>query len=127
MTESAHSDRAAIFLSGLCLLHCLALPLAVALLPWLSWGADSTIHRALLLVIVPVSLYALSRGCRQHRDVRVLLCGFGALALLSASAFSELWLPPSVWLETLFTVLASAGLVTAHVLNLRQLRASVPA
>lgn len=83
MDNSRHKallDKLAVALSGLCLLHCLALPFAVALLPFIGqFGADH-FHAELLFFVVPVSLIALTAGFRRHGHREVLT--FGALGLI---------------------------------------------
>ena len=82
------ADKVAISLSVLCALHCLALPLAVALLPSLvAIGLqDEIFHIWIVLVVIPVSVYALTLGCRKHRNTGVLLGGLSGLLLLCVTA-----------------------------------------
>ena len=55
-------DSAAIGVSTLCIIHCLALPLLVVALPALAVVAEvEWVHKALVLVAAPVSLFALTR------------------------------------------------------------------
>jgi hypothetical protein len=61
-TSQSWADWAAVSASGLCLVHCLALPLVIAVLP--SFGgaiAGSGTHWALLAFALPVSLWVLTR------------------------------------------------------------------
>jgi hypothetical protein len=78
------ADKTAITLSLLCALHCLALPLLLVVLPALSGLAlaDERFHLWLVLVVIPISAFALTLGCRRHRNGLVLLSGAGGLALL---------------------------------------------
>lgn len=112
-------DRAAIFLSGLCLIHCLVLPLLLALLPWLAWFVenDAVVHRWLLIAIVPVSAYALFLGCAQHGQRAWLWLGAMALAVLMGAAVADV---VETW-ESSLTLLGSVTLSAAHLLNLRAL------
>ncbi|MGQ0701167.1 MerC domain-containing protein [Panacagrimonas sp.] len=125
---AALGDRGAILLSGLCLVHCLFLPIMAALLPWLAWlgGNETWVHRGLLLTIVPISLLALASGWRRHHDRRVLLLGLAALGLLSCAALAGTALPRP-WLETALTVMGSVALTISHLLNLRALDRCHPA
>ena len=75
-------DRAAIMLSGLCLLHCLALPFVLVALPAIAQFGTEHFHMQMLLVVVPVSLYALASGYRRHRRIAVPLAGVLGIALL---------------------------------------------
>ncbi|MBT5204976.1 MAG: MerC domain-containing protein, partial [Gammaproteobacteria bacterium] len=62
-------DKLAILLSGTCLVHCLALPLLVTLVP-ISQGSlleEQTFHLLMLWIILPTSLLALTSGCWKHK------------------------------------------------------------
>ena len=48
-------DQVAVALSGLCLLHCLLLPFAIAILPFLGQFSDDHLHAEMLVVVIPVS------------------------------------------------------------------------
>lgn len=122
---SPTGDRAAILLSALCAVHCLVLPLVVPLLPWaaLLTENDSTVHRWLLLAIVPVSVYALLRGCARHRKALVFALGACAVGLLVAAPFAKL---PSPRWEQGLTLLGAAALSVSHLLNLQAIRQGRP-
>ncbi|HLT92022.1 MAG TPA: MerC domain-containing protein [Woeseiaceae bacterium] len=75
-------DTAGVVLSGICLVHCLALPLVVAALPFVSELARGHLHAQLLAVVVPVSVLAFGVGFRRHRRTAVLAGGGLGLALL---------------------------------------------
>lgn len=77
---SAWLDRTAVMLSALCLLHCLALPLLVALPPLVAGLSAESLHAPMLLVVLPVSLVAFGLGFRHHGN-RGILAG-GALGML---------------------------------------------
>lgn len=76
-------DNAAVALSGLCLLHCLALPVLVALLPFLGQFGEGHFHVQMLLVVLPVSVVAFTLGFRRHRVKSIVVWGaFGMLLLM---------------------------------------------
>ena len=103
-------DLAAIGLSGLCMAHCLALPLAAALLPVAgSWAEAEWVHWAFALTAAPISLWTLTRRPR----VLPLVLGVLGLGLLFCGAAEF----PSHDLETPVTVVGSLLLVAAHVAN----------
>ncbi len=81
-------DGMAISASTLCIVHCLATPLLIVLIPILaSTGlADEAFHRWLLLLIVPTSVLALWLGCRRHKSRVVLYAGLSGLTLIGAAA-----------------------------------------
>jgi hypothetical protein len=80
--KAATFDRIAAMLSGLCLLHCLALPLLLTALPALSELSSGHIHAQMLLAAIPVSAVALALGFRRHANVYVILCGVAGMLLL---------------------------------------------
>lgn len=109
-------DAVAISLSGLCLAHCLALPLAAAALPVLGlWAEAAWVHWAFVAVAVPASLWTLARPGHggAARPGRLLLA-FVGLGLLTAGAAGF----PGHEAETPLTVAGGLVLASAHVLNL---------
>ena len=89
MSRSAKSDwldAAAVLLSGLCLLHCLALPLVVAGLPLLAQYSESHLHLQILLIVVPLSVVALALGYRRHRNANIIWAGAAGLLILFVGA-----------------------------------------
>ncbi|MGB0954922.1 MAG: MerC domain-containing protein [Panacagrimonas sp.] len=113
------ADHAAICLSGLCVLHCLMLPLLIALLPALSVldHYESWIHRGLLLLVLPISAWALGSGCARHGHRAILIAGVVALTVLAIAPF----LGRPDW-ELPLTVVGSLALIASHLLNLRRLQ-----
>ena len=76
-------DSWAIVLSGICLLHCLALPFAVLLGPVLGqWLLDTetNLHWLLLAMALPLSFWALGRGYNSYKSLLTLT--FGSVGLL---------------------------------------------
>lgn len=83
------SDKLAISLSTLCTIHCLMLPLIVS---WLPTAAalileDEFFHLSMVILVIPLSLYALTLGCKQHQRHRVLVLGIAGLVLLISAVF----------------------------------------
>jgi len=124
-TRQPWADKAAISLSVLCAIHCLALPLVVALLPAVAASGfeDERFHVWLVLVVIPVSVVALTLGCRRHRQLGVLPLGlFGLLLLCVTPLLGHDILGESG--EKALT-LAGAGLIAAsHVNNFLLCRAA---
>lgn len=80
-------DAMAVGLSGLCIVHCLALPLLVLALPMLgSLSENEWVHRLLIGAALPVSLLAVTRSGQWHRW-DVALPGLLGLILLGIAAF----------------------------------------
>lgn len=116
-------DHVAIALSALCLVHCLAVPLLVAVLPLaaLSLGAGGHFHSLMLWLVVPTSVAGLGLGVRIHRRSGIAAAGACGVALLAAAAVwgHDAWNPT---LETGVSVAGSLILAAAHWLNFREVR-----
>ena len=114
----SYLDTAAVALSGICLLHCLALPVVLTALPILNIALleESTFHTIMLVVILPVSVVALSIGCRQHKDVLTLtlgIIGLGILTLMALFGHDLVGLKG----ERLITSVGGIILAAAHIRN----------
>jgi len=116
----ALSDVLAISLSLLCTIHCLALPLAVVMLPSLAIFPleDEAFHFWMVMAVIPTSAYALTIGCRKHKHYRLLFLGSIGLAILIASAFLGHDLLGEKW-EKIFTVIGAGIIALGHLLNYR--------
>ena len=80
--EPGTLDQVAVALSGLCLVHCLMLPFAIAILPFLAEVDEGHLHVQMLFVVLPVSGIALWLGYRRHGDRRIIIAGVAGLMLL---------------------------------------------
>lgn len=113
-------DASAMVLSGLCLLHCLALPLLAAALPLFGvWAEAEWVHVAFVAIAAPLAGLALWRGHRRDALPWPLwaLAALGLLGLL-AGAFGI----PDEASETAMTVCGSLALASAHLWNWRRHR-----
>lgn len=77
-------DRTAVVLSGLCVLHCLALPILIVAAPLAAGLAGTHWHAPMLLLVVPLSVVAIVIGYRKHGNLTVPWLGALALTLLVA-------------------------------------------
>ncbi len=108
-------DRIGISVSGICMVHCMVLPVILAAVP--LWSTAETLHGWLhplfLVALVPISFMALvsTRGKPRAKSIQVLL-GAGLLVIALASLFGHEAASPVV--ETAFTLLGSGLLVTGH-------------
>jgi hypothetical protein len=116
--QSDALDKAAVALSGLCLLHCLLLPVIITLLPFLDQFSDRHLHAEILIVVLPVSLIALTIGFRRHADKRVVGLGIAGLLLLlvGATLAHSLY---GVVADRMLTITGSVILALAHYRNSR--------
>lgn len=110
-------DRLGLLLSGICLVHCIGLPILILLLPAIAFAlpSDGVVHAALIVMVLPVSGFALSRGLSKHGNRWAALLGVsGLLFLVLGLAFFE-----SESAETISTVTGSLMISLAHILNWR--------
>ena len=109
-------DGAAVVLSALCLVHCLALPLIVIGVPFLAQFAEGHLHLQMLVVVLPLSTLALGIGFRRHRDSRILSAGIvGMLLLIIGATVAHAQL--GLIADRAFTICGSLTLATAHYFN----------
>ena len=109
-------DGAAVVLSALCLVHCLALPLIIIGVPFLAQFAEGHLHLQMLVVVLPLSTLALGIGYRRHRNSRILIGGVVGMSLLiigATVAHAQLGLIA----DRAFTICGSLTLATAHYFN----------
>ena len=117
---SPNIDKVAVGLSLVCTTHCLLTPIAIALLPALgaTFLEDERFHYAILFLVLPTSLLALSLGCRKHRRPEIAVTGlFGLLVLFLILIFGEEAI--GGFGEKISTVLGTAIIAFAHIRNYR--------
>ena len=113
-------DRLGISISTICAIHCLLLPVFVALLPLWSFGVviHEWLHPLFILLILPTVYYASKRSHFQRKIIRLL---FGGLFLLVTGwGLGHFWI--GLWFETGMTVIGSLVLIAGHWLNYRHHR-----
>jgi hypothetical protein len=117
-------DRLGAVLSGLCLVHCLAIPVALAFLPLLPFADafHAWMHPVMAAVILPVTLIAGWVGYRAHgkRSVPVVLA-LGLLLVFGGASAAHAGVAVmslgAEMLETSATVSGSLVLVAGHAAN----------
>ena len=94
-TTQEYSDKTAISLSALCLVHCLLVPsFLVFLSGYISLSYNNElIHYAILFIAIPVSIYALIAGVKNHSSYTYLYLGLlGILTLILAVTLGvQIW------------------------------------
>jgi len=111
-------DRFAISASAICAIHCLTLPLLLAVFPALgaSIFGQEAFHQLLLWLIIPLSLFSLTLGCKRHKDLYVALLGVIGITILILTAtlghdvLGEFY-------ERVATLIGAAAIATAHIRN----------
>lgn len=108
-------DAAAIGASMACLVHCLAIPLLLAVIPALTRiiVAPESFHFFAFLFAIPASAWVMHAGHRHHGTVLPMVFGALGLALLGGGALGGFDLA----IETGVTVLGSIILASAHCAN----------
>ncbi|MCW8128023.1 MerC domain-containing protein [Microbulbifer halophilus] len=112
-------DTAGMLVSGLCLVHCLATPLLLALGGAGMLGAllgHELFHLVLLGPVLLLALASFPAACRHHRRPVVMVSGFsGLLILIVALGLEGHW-------ELLASTVGAGLLVAAHWANRRLLQ-----
>ena len=123
MNHSKRLDQIAIALSAICIVHCLAVPVLVAILPVaaVAFGTGTHFHELMLWLVVPTSVAGFGLGYRIHGNLRVVALGASGLAGVAVAAIwgHDGW-PFAV--EATVSVLASLILGFAHLKNFRLVR-----
>ena len=117
MNTQLFTDKLAISLSAVCILHCLFMPSFLILSSWFAaFSIDNEfIHYAILIVAIPVSAFALIRGFKNHKKLSYFVNGFFGLSLLvfavlAAGITGEIG-------EKSLTLLGSLFVIYAHYKN----------
>ncbi len=117
-SRSGILDHMAITLSGLCLVHCLLLPFLIVALPLLAQFNETHLHAQMLIVVVPVSLFAFAIAFRRHRNKAIIAWGVAGIAIMfiggtvAHANYGNL-------ADTLLTIAGSIVLATSHYFNNR--------
>lgn len=108
-------EGAAISVSVLCLVHCLALPVLLLLLPGLLgiFAQSEIFHAAVFLVIAPFAAVAFLIGYRCHRQPVPAMLGLAGLICLAVALIPGLGEEREYWM----TITGSLVLVIGHLLN----------
>ncbi|MEM8547455.1 MAG: MerC domain-containing protein [Pseudomonadota bacterium] len=112
---SERLDTLAVAASTLCLVHCLVLPLLVPVLALIApFAENELVHKALVLVAVPVSGWVIYTDAGRAGRRPFVATAVAGLALLICGAFIE----PLEDYETPLTVAGSLLVASAHLWRL---------
>ena len=91
MNTQVNADKASITLSLACMIHCLLMPSFLVLTSGLfALSIDNElIHKTFLIIVLPVSLYALISGYRNHKILSYFYLGTSGYGFLSLQFFLE--------------------------------------
>lgn len=107
-------DRTGIWLSGICMVHCLALPLMLLVVPfWPALGAaHGWIHPAFAIMLIGTTLPAAFSAWRRHESPRLALLLVGGLGVVMFAML--IGRSAGVYVEDGVTLLGSAMLIVGH-------------
>ncbi len=140
LSPRAVLDQLAIGMAVLCGIHCLLMPVIIALLPIVAAGffAHEHFHLWMLLFVLPTTSISIFMGCRKHKDhwtAALSLTGLGIMIGVTAFEYishsscascpgcartAEAPVPPSAWINTA----AGLFLASAHIRNFKLCRKS---
>ena len=111
-------DNISIYISGFCLIHCLAFPILSLSIPVYGFFTESHFHEILLFFIIPISSFALYRGFKNHKNRHVISAGIivGVLGFLCATILHN---QANHTYELTITAIGSILLALAHFNNNR--------
>ena len=123
MNTQLKADKLSITLSMACMIHCLLMPSFLILTSgFLALTIDNElIHKVFLILVIPISLYALISGFQNHKIKSYLYLGISGLWLLifavffGEGVFGEL-------AEQVLTFLGSLVVVFSHYQNFQTCR-----
>lgn len=115
----AVSDRFAIGLSLLCAIHCLAVPVLLVMVPSLaSLQLDNEdFHTWMVFAVLPVTIYALTLGCKKHQRYKVVFFGLAGLTLLVSALLLEEIVGEAG--EKVLTLFGASLIAWGHYLNFK--------
>jgi len=123
--EQAITDNLAIGLSILCVMQCLAVPSILVLLPSVVAYhlQNEAFHFWMIVVVLPVSVFALTLGCKQHNRYHVMIFGvIGLVLLVSAIVAGDVFFGENG--EKILTILGAGFVTVGHLMNFRLCRRS---
>ncbi|MEM0911860.1 MAG: MerC domain-containing protein, partial [Pseudomonadota bacterium] len=114
------ADKSAIFLSALCIVHCLILPILIIAMPAISaigFLTDEHFHELLIFFIIPISAMALVSSFIKLKDLRVFYFVVVGILLVTLAAFIGHDVFGHVG-EVIATVIGSLLIAYGHTKNL---------
>ena len=113
------SDKFAMSFSAICMIHCLFAP-SLIILSYSSLALtveSELIHKAILLLTIPVSIFAISLGYKNHSNNSIIYTGIAGLTIL----ISALLIGESIGenAELILTIIGSLMVIACHYRNYR--------
>ncbi len=111
-------DRIGIWLSGVCMVHCIATPVLLLMLPMFTLAKSEWIHVVLACVLPLITVAAFIPGYRRHGDWKIFVFGFVGLVLVAFAAFDPFKILNEIT-ESLVTTVGGLSLISGHIRNRR--------
>ncbi len=118
VSHGSYLDRIGIWLSGICMVHCVITPIILVLLPMMTFVRSEWVHLVLACVLPLVAFAAFLPGYRRHQDKLVIALGLIGLSLIIFAAFDPLKILNLIT-EGLVTSIGSIALISGHLRNRR--------
>tara|TARA_E500000178_G_C17014165_1_gene752062 strand:- start:2281 stop:2679 length:399 start_codon:yes stop_codon:yes gene_type:complete len=117
MRSQLTSDKFAMSFSAICMIHCLFAP-SLIVLSYSSLALtfeSELIHKVILLITIPVSIFAISLGYKNHTNNSIILTGIAGLTIL----ISALLIGESIGenAELIMTIIGSMLVIACHYRN----------
>ncbi len=118
-SHSTASDKLGQALSVICMIHCVATPVVVGLLPTLAAPLAHT-HPIILVFVLITALWAFVPGYLHHRSIAVLALALVGIACLATAVLA---FDADAAIHIGLTVVGATLMLAAHLVNQRQLKA----
>lgn len=120
-------DKIGIWLSSVCIVHCIVTPALLFIFPFFSfYNSHQIFHWIMLFLVIPLGSFAFIKGYLSHKNIWVLNLGVMGLLLLLVSFFNHN-IGPFSGIHTelnhfFLSILGGCFLVAAHITNIRACR-----
>ena len=119
MKSQLISDKFAMSLSAICMVHCLFAP-SLIILSYSSLALtleSELIHKAILLLTIPVSIFAISLGYKNHSNNSIIYTGIAGLTILISALLIRERIGENA--ELILTTIGSLMVIACHYRNYR--------
>ena len=119
MKSQLRSDKFAMSFSAICMVHCLFAP-SLIILSYSSLALtleSELIHKAILLLTIPVSIFAISLGYKNHSNNSIIYTGIAGLTILISALLIRERIGENA--ELILTTIGSLMVIACHYRNYR--------
>jgi hypothetical protein len=112
-------DKFGVCVSGICLIHCLTMPIFLILFPTVSAEVlhEDIVHLVFGITVILLSLTAIIPNCREHEHRDIFYLALAGASIIILALIIEPY--TSETLEHILTILGSITLMTAHFKNMK--------